>query len=76
MDDEFDDKGWDGDMGDGEVSKIIEIMFFVLFFILWITVMALSFLVYVYLCLFTSKYRFSVNYDGIPLQWADCKLTS
>jgi hypothetical protein len=34
MDDEFDDKGWDGDMGDGEVSKIIEIMFFVLFFIL------------------------------------------
>jgi hypothetical protein len=24
MDDEFDDKGWDGDMGDGEVSEIIE----------------------------------------------------
>jgi hypothetical protein len=23
MDDEFDDKGWDGDMGDGEVSKIL-----------------------------------------------------
>jgi hypothetical protein len=26
MDDEFDDKGWDGDMGDGEVSKIIGIL--------------------------------------------------
>jgi hypothetical protein len=25
MDDEFDDKGWDGDVGDGEVSKIIRI---------------------------------------------------
>jgi hypothetical protein len=23
MDDEFDDKGWDGDMGDGEVNNII-----------------------------------------------------
>jgi hypothetical protein len=22
MDDEFDDKGWDGDMGDGEVSNM------------------------------------------------------
>lgn len=29
MDDEFDDKGWDGDMGDGEVSKIRGILFFV-----------------------------------------------
>jgi hypothetical protein len=28
MDDEFDDKGWDGDMGDGEVSKIIGILYF------------------------------------------------
>jgi hypothetical protein len=34
MDDEFDDKGWDGDMGDGEVSKIIGILFFVSCFIL------------------------------------------
>jgi len=37
MDDEFDDKGWDGDMGDGEVSKIIGILLFVSCFILWIT---------------------------------------
>jgi hypothetical protein len=26
MDDDFDDKGWDGDIGDGEVSKIIRIV--------------------------------------------------
>ena len=76
MDDEYDDKGWDGDMGDGEVSKIIGILFFVSCFILWITVMAFSFLVYFYLCLFTLKYKFSVDYDGVPFQWADRKLTS
>jgi hypothetical protein len=23
MDDEYDDKGWDGDIGDGEVSKLL-----------------------------------------------------
>lgn len=33
MDDEFDDKGWDGDMEDGEVSKIIGILFLCLFFL-------------------------------------------
>jgi len=68
MDDEFDDKGWDGDMGDGEVSKIRGILFFVSCFILSFTVMAFSFLVYFYLCLFTFKYRFLVDYDGVPFQ--------
>jgi uncharacterized membrane protein YjdF len=26
------------------------------------------------LCLLTFKYRFSVDYNGVPFQWADCKL--
>jgi hypothetical protein len=68
MDDEFDDKGWDGDMGDGEVSKIKGILFYVSCFILSVTVMAFSFLVYFYLCLLTFKYRFSVDYNGVPFQ--------
>jgi hypothetical protein len=63
-------------MGDGEVSKIIGILFFVSCFILWITVIACSSLVYFYLCLFKFKYRFSVDYDGVLFQWADSKLTS
>jgi hypothetical protein len=32
MDDEFDDKGWDGDMGDGEVSMMAVLWFCIMLY--------------------------------------------